>query len=83
MIKCHFGANKMSRQPFLQASRASPAQNLRGLRVELFQKLFKGYILVFVIKSTQVVDRYLSFVREINLKKKHSVLLSQYLYCAL
>jgi hypothetical protein len=40
--KWHFWANVMSRQPRVWASRASPAQKARGLRVVLFQKLFKG-----------------------------------------
>ena len=40
----NFQANVMWRQPRIRASRASPAQKWRGLRVVLFQKLFKGYI---------------------------------------
>ena len=38
----------MLRQPRIQASRASPAQKSRGLRVVLFQKLFQGYIFCFL-----------------------------------
>ena len=41
----------MSRQPRVRASRASPAQTLQGLRVVLFQKLFKGNILSPLEKS--------------------------------
>ena len=45
---CHFWAAVMLRQSRIQASRASPAQKSRGLRVVLFQKLFQGYIFCFL-----------------------------------
>ena len=62
----------MLRQPRFQASSASPAQKSRGLRVVLFQKLFKGYIFCFLGHS---VGRYVFelFARETNLEKKRSV----------
>ena len=70
--ECHFWANVMLRQPRIQASRASSAQKSRGLRVVLFQKLFKGYIFCFLRVS---VGRCIfeQFARETNLKKKRSV----------
>jgi hypothetical protein len=63
----------MLRQPPFRASRASPAQKLRGLRVILFKKLWKGYIFCFLGYS---VGQYVFelFARETNLKKKHSVM---------
>jgi hypothetical protein len=72
MKECHFWAYVMLRQPRFRASRASPAQKSRGLRVVLFQKLFKGYIFGFLGHS---VGRYVFklFARETNLKKKRSV----------
>ena len=72
MQECHFWGNMMLRQPCFRASRASPAQKSRGLRVVLFQKLFKAYIFCFLGHS---VGRYIFelFTRETNLKKKHSV----------
>ena len=75
MKESHFWADVMLRQPRFRVSRASPAQKSRGLRVDLFQKLFKGYIFCFLVHS---VDRYVFelFARETNLKKKHSVILS-------
>ena len=45
----------MLRQSCFWASRASPAQKSRGLRVVLFLKLFKGYIFCFLGHS---VGRY-------------------------
>ena len=64
----------MLRQPRIRASRASPAQKWRGLRVVLFTKRFKGYIFCFL---GDLVGRYIfeQFARETNLKKKHSVTL--------
>ena len=62
----------MLRQSRFRASRASPAQKSRGLRVVLFQKLFKGYIFCFLGHS---VGRYVFelFAHETNLKKKRNV----------
>ena len=62
----------MLRQPRIQASRASPAQKSRGLRVVLFQKLFQGYIFCFLGDSFGqcIFEQY---ARETNLKKKRSV----------
>ena len=75
MNEYHFSADVMLRQPRFRASRASPAQKSRGLRVELSQKLFKGYIFCFLGHS---VGRYVFelFAFETNLKKKHSVMLN-------
>ena len=72
MRECHFWENIMLRQPYFRASRASIAQKSRGLRVVLFQKLFKGYIFCFLGHS---VRRYVFelFVCKTNLKKKCSV----------
>ena len=66
----------MLRQPRIQASRASPAQKSRGLRVVLFQKLFQGYIFCFLGDSFGwcIFEQY---AVETNLKKKHSVALSE------
>jgi hypothetical protein len=57
------------------ASRASPGQKWRGLRVVLCQKLFKGYMFCFLDHS---VGQYIFklFARETNLKKKRSVKLA-------
>ena len=72
MADCHFWADVMLRQSHVRASRASPAQKWRGLRVVLFQKLFKGYILCFLGNSFgQYVFKL--FAYETNLKKKRSV----------
>ena len=62
----------MLRQPHIGATRASPAQKMRGLRVALFQKLFQGYIFCFLGDS---FGRYVfeQYARETNLKKKRSV----------
>ena len=62
----------MLRQPRIWASRASPAQKMRGLRVVLFQKLFQGYIFCFLGDSfgQYIFEQY---ARETNLKKKRSV----------
>ena len=57
-VGCHFRANVMLRQSRIRASRASPAQKSRGLRVVLFQKLFQGYI--FVFWGTYLVDVFLN-----------------------
>ena len=64
----------MLRQPYFLASRASIAQKSRGLRVVLFQKLFKGYIFCFL---GHLVGRYIFGLstRETNLMKKCSVIL--------
>ena len=61
----------MLRQPRIQASRASPAQKSRGLRVVSFQKLFQGYIFCFLEDSFGrcIFEQY---ARETNLKKKRS-----------
>ena len=40
--------NVMLRQPRVRASRISPAQKWLGLRMVLFQKLFKVYIFCFL-----------------------------------
>jgi hypothetical protein len=71
MKEYHFWADVMLRQPPFWASRAYPAQKSRGLRVALFQKLFKGYI--FFLGHS--VGRYVFelFACETNLKKKRSV----------
>ena len=73
---CLFWADVMLRQPRIQASRASPAQKSRGLRVVLFQKLFQGYIFCFLGDSFGrcIFEQY---ARETNLKKKRSVRLSR------
>ena len=79
MLECHFWADAMLRQSRLRASRASPTQKSRGLRVVLFQKKFKGYIFCFLGHS---VGGYVFelFAHETNLKKKHSV--SRHCYLA-
>ena len=68
----------MLRQPRIRASRASPAQKSRGLRVVLFQKLFQGYIFCFLGDSFGrcIFEQY---ARETNLKKKRSVVLCTYI----
>ena len=43
---CHFWADVMSRQPRIQASRASPAQKSRGLRV-ISSSTFEGLHFLF------------------------------------
>ena len=65
----------MFRQLHIWASRASPAQKQRGLRVVLFQKLFQGNISCFLGDSFGrcIFEQY---ARETNLKKKRSVNLS-------
>ena len=72
--KCHVWADVIVRQPRFRASRASPVQQSRGLRLALFQNFFKGYIVCFMDHS---VGRYVFelFARETNLKKKRSVML--------
>ena len=72
MTEFHFWADVMLRQPRIRVSRTSPAQKLRGLRVVVFQKLFKCYIFCFLGYS---VGRYVfeSFAPETNLTKKRSV----------
>ena len=62
----------MLRQGHIPASKASPAQKMRGLRVVLFQKLFQGYIFCFLGDSFGqcIFEQY---ARETNLKKKRSV----------
>ena len=71
MTDCHFLANVMLRQTRVQASRASPAQKLRGLMVLLIQKLFKGYIFCLLGHS---IGQYVFelFTRGTNLMKKRS-----------
>ena len=75
MTACHVWADVMFRQPCIQASRASPAQKSRGLRVILFQKLFQGNIFCFLGDSFGrcIFEQYAC---ETNLKKKRSVKLS-------
>ena len=74
IAKCHFWANVTTRQPDVWPSRASPAQKALGFRVVWFQKLFRDSILFLLVHS---FGRYIFelFVRETNLKKKHSVTL--------
>jgi hypothetical protein len=72
MSECYFWANVMLRQSHLRASRASPAQKSQGLRVFLFQKLFKGYIFCFLGHLVGLYIFELS-ARETNLMKKRSV----------
>ena len=70
-----FWAHVMLRELRIWASRASPAQKSRGLRVVLFQKLFQGYILCFLGDSFGwcIFEQY---ARETDLKKKRSVCLT-------
>ena len=55
-----FWANVMLRQSRLQASRASPAQKSRGLRVVLSKKFSRTTFFVFWV--TYLVDIYLSYL---------------------
>ena len=66
MPKCHFWADVMLRQSRVQASRASPAQKLPGLRVVCFKNLSRATFFVVTFELT---------ARETNLMKKHSVLM--------
>ena len=72
MTEFHIWAHVMLRQTRIRASRASPAQKSRGLRVVVLQKLFKSYIFCFLGNSFR---RYVFklFARETNLKKKLNV----------
>ena len=60
MLECHFWAYVMLRQSRLQASRASPAQKSRGLRVVLSKKFSRTTFFVFWV--TYLVDIYLSYL---------------------
>ena len=72
MTECHFWTNVMLRQPHVQASRASPAQKSKGLKV-VYSKNFSRATL-FVFWGTPLVDRYLSYLPdETNMGKKCSV----------
>jgi hypothetical protein len=66
----------MLRQPQIRASRTSPAQKWPGLRVVLFQKLFKGYIFCFLGDS---VGRYI-FELFVN-KFEEKALCGTVIYC--
>ena len=72
MTKFYFWTDVMLRQPRLRASRASPSQKYRGLRVVLHQKLFKAFIL-YRLGSSVGWYVFALFALETNWKKKHSV----------
>ena len=55
----------------IEASRASPAQKLRGLRVFYAKNISRATFFVFWV--TQLVDVFELFARETNLKKNRSV----------
>ena len=76
MTKYNFWAYAMFRQPLVLASRASPAQKSRCLRVVLLQKLFKGFIL-YLLGSSVGQYVFALFACETNWKKKLSVRLKQ------
>ena len=69
----------MLRQPRFRAYSAPICSKVEGFEGSLIQKLFKGYIFCFLGVS---IGRYVfeQFVRETNLKKKRSVILSQIVF---
>ena len=60
MAKCHFWGNVMLRQSRLWASRASPAQKSKSLRVVLSKNFSRATFFVFWV--TWLVDAYLSYL---------------------
>ena len=56
--KCHFWADVMLRQPRFWASRASPAQKMRGLRVVYSKNFSRATFFVFWV--SQLVDMFLN-----------------------
>ena len=71
MTKFHFWAGLMLRQPRVRASRASPAQKCRCLRVN-YSKLFMGFI-SYILGSSVGWYVFALFSHETNRKKKCSV----------
>ena len=58
MADCHFWANVMLRQSRVQASRASPAQKLQGLRVVYSKNFSRAPFFVFLV--TYLEDKYVN-----------------------
>ena len=73
ILECHFGADVMLRQSRLRASRASPAQKSKSLRVVYSKKFSRATFLVSWV--TYLLGRYVFELstRETNLMKKCSV----------
>ena len=70
-LQPHFRADVMLRQPRIQAARASPGQKWQGLRVVLFQNLFKATFFVFWVN--QLVDIFLSHLPVKQIWRKRAV----------
>ena len=71
MSECHFWSNVMLRQSRIRASRASPAQKSRGLRV-IYSKNFSRAIL-FAFWGTHLVDKFLSYLPVKQIWRKSAV----------
>ena len=77
MADCHFWANILLRQSLFWASRASPAQKSKGLRMVCFKNFSRATFFCFHVHSDGRCIFELS-AHEKNLMKKRSV--SMYVY---